>query len=183
MNHLHALRTRFAHWLWAILLNRHVFRREPDFIVGGRENPYLRRWHLIPRNPVFNIYLHHFLRSDDDRAHHCHPWLSLSLILAGSYTEHTIARGGVHHRRYYSAGDLRLRSARFAHRIEIQPGNPCWTLFITGPVVREWGFHCPHGWVPHADFVGTDPGDIGRGCDAPSRPPRPFWRAWNRKNA
>jgi hypothetical protein len=26
--------------------------REPDFIIGGRERPYLRRHWLIPRNPL-----------------------------------------------------------------------------------------------------------------------------------
>ena len=49
-------------------------KRHPDFIVGGKDNPYLLRWFVIPRNPVFNIYLHRFLRSDDDRALHDHPW-------------------------------------------------------------------------------------------------------------
>ena len=48
--------------------------REPDFIIGGHEAPYLRRHWLIPRNRFFNIYVHEFLRSDDDRALHDHPW-------------------------------------------------------------------------------------------------------------
>lgn len=41
--------------------------RNPDFIIGGAD-PYMLRWWVIPRNKVFNIYLHRFLRSDDDRA-------------------------------------------------------------------------------------------------------------------
>ena len=52
-----------------------VQRRAPDFVIGGSDNPYLLRWFLIPRNPVFNVYLHKFMRSDDDRALHTHPWL------------------------------------------------------------------------------------------------------------
>ena len=42
----------------------------------------------------------------------------------------------------------------------------CWTLFITGPVVRDWGFHCPDaGWVFWKNFVDArDAGSIGRGC-------------------
>lgn len=31
--------------------------RAPDFIIGGRENPYLLRWFVIPRNPLCNIYV------------------------------------------------------------------------------------------------------------------------------
>lgn len=68
--------------------------REPDFIIGGAADPYVRRWWLIPRNPVLNVYLHEFLRSDDDLALHDHPWWNASLLLWGTYTEHTIAAGG-----------------------------------------------------------------------------------------
>jgi hypothetical protein len=32
-------------------------------------------------------------------------------------------------------------------------------------VVRDWGFHCPQGWVPWRKFVAADnPGAVGRGC-------------------
>ena len=41
--------------------------REPDFIIGGAERPYIRRWWIIPRNKLFNIYLHQVLRDDDER--------------------------------------------------------------------------------------------------------------------
>lgn len=153
-----------------ILVDRiiaHLTRRPPDFIVGGAERPYLRRWWLIPRNPVFNVYMHEFLRSDDDRALHDHPWMNLSVLLRGSYTEHTIDAGGIHRRQVLKAGAVRARlSGRFAHRIELHDGT-CWTLFITGPRYREWGFHCPaRGWVHWRDFTDArDSGAIGRGCD------------------
>lgn len=153
---------RFADWLilW-------VLRRAPDFIIGGHERPYLRRWWLIPRNPIFNVYVHQFLRSDDDRALHCHPWANASLILRGRYTEHTIAAGGVHQHRVLAAGAWKIRfSGRHAHRIELTDG-PCWTLFLTGPRYRNWGFHCPNRWVPWQEFTAPDDaGGIGRGCDA-----------------
>jgi hypothetical protein len=62
--------------------------RNPDFVIGGNERPYLLRWWVIPRNPVFNVYLHCFLRSDDDRALHTHPWLfNVSWLLLGKYRE------------------------------------------------------------------------------------------------
>lgn len=60
-----------------------------DGIDGGPVREYLHRWHIIPRNPWFNIYLHHFLRGDDDRANHDHPWWSCSLLLTNMYREHT----------------------------------------------------------------------------------------------
>lgn len=138
--------------------------RAPDFIIGGHDDPYVRRWWVIPRNKWFNIYLHQFLRSDDDRALHDHPWVNLSILLQGEYREHTIAAGGVGHVVTRRAGDMKARLPGTAHRIEIDA--PCWTLFITGPVVRNWGFHCPKGWRPWQQFVDKkDAGSVGRGCD------------------
>lgn len=139
--------------------------RPPDFIIGGTENPYLRRWFLIPRNKLFNVYFHEIVRSDDDRALHDHPWWNVSIILTGGYFEHTIAAGGVHVRRWRGPGSIKLRRAKAAHRLEV--GAPCRTLFITGPRMREWGFHCPEaGWRHWRVFTSGPNGEtIGKGCD------------------
>jgi hypothetical protein len=138
--------------------------RPPDYIVGEPENPYLCRWWVIPRNKWGNIYLHQFLRSDEDRALHDHMYVNLSYLLEGEYVEHTIAAGGVHSAQRYQAGDVRVRLPRTAHRIEVDA--PCWSLFVTGPRVREWGFHCPRGWRHWREFVNPqDTGTVGRGCD------------------
>lgn len=139
--------------------------RRPDFVIGGTEQPYLLRWYLLPRNPIFNAYLHLFLRSDDDRALHDHPWFNLSIILEGEYVERTICAGGINQRDRRVAGGLKFRTPWHAHRVEID--RPCWTLFLTGPRIRVWGFHCvERGWVRWQDFVEhTDHGNIGKGCD------------------
>lgn len=135
-------------------------RGGPHFVVGPPRDPYLLRWYILPRNPLFNVYLHKFMRDDDDRAMHDHPWPSVSLLLRGRYVEQTAAG-----RKEYRAGSVVCRPARYTHRVELPGGVPCWTLFITGPRVREWGFHCPKGWIHWRDFVApTDPGNIGRGC-------------------
>lgn len=138
--------------------------RAPDFIIGEPARPYMRRWWLIPRNPVFNVYLHHFLRSDDDRALHDHPWWNLSVLLEGRYVEHTIAAGGINYHRELSAGAVKFRLAKAAHRIELIDG-PVWTLFITGPRFRSWGFHCPKRWVHWREFTSPEnKGEVGAGC-------------------
>lgn len=141
-------------------------RRAPDVVIGGTGDPYLARWWVIPRNPVLNVYLHLFLRSDDDRALHDHPWANASIVLSGEYTEHQILAGGVCPRLVRRAGDIVVRpSGRIAHRIELHDG-PCWTLFLTGPRYRTWGFHCPDGWVRWQDFTAGKQGElIGRGCE------------------
>lgn len=138
--------------------------RKPDINIGGEANPYLRRWWLIPRNRIFNVYLHNFMRSDDDRALHDHPWWNVSVLLHGRYVEHTIAAGGINARTERQAGAVKFRGAASAHRIELVDG-PCWTLFITGPRIREWGFHCPQGWRHWRIFTSGPNGEtIGRGC-------------------
>lgn len=185
-----------------------VARRDPDFIVGADAagGAYLQRWYITPwrhwqtrmrnraqRVPTRarrfaawaagllpNLYLHQFLRDDDDRALHDHPSWAASLILDGGYIEHTIDAGGIHRRRRYLAGALRLLPTAHAHRIElpkercwiagrgiVRASIPCWTLFLMGPTVRAWGFHCPQrGWVPWQEFTAPGkPGDIGKGCD------------------
>lgn len=192
---------RLAAYLARHLLTRVAAVRPPDFIVGAGnpEGPYLNRWFLTPwrpwqralgerarANPTWwnrtaerlarllpNVYLHEFLRDDDDRALHDHPSWGASLLLVGSYVEHTIAAGGVHHRNLYRAGDFRFMPRTHAHRIELRrtaDGHalPCFTLFAFGPAVREWGFHCPErGWVHWRQFTaGDNPGEIGPGCDA-----------------
>lgn len=146
-----------------------AMERGPDFVIGGQDKPYLFRWFLIPRNRFFNIYLHKFLRSDDDRALHDHPWPWCSILLRGSYVEWSKPAPGSplgFTVQRFEEGSVRFHGPRFAHRLVIDTGTVCWTLFITGPRVREWGFHCPKGWVSWKKF--TDPEDsgaVGPGCD------------------
>lgn len=170
----------FVDWLADQLIRRIATARAPDLIVGRDhpDGPYLNRWWVIPRNRLFNVYLHQFLRDDDDRALHDHPWAWCSLLLRGGYVEHTIAAGGIHHRHVRHAPSVKFSLPSRAHRVELFKwwGPPdyarcvpsrCWTLFITGPVVRQWGFHCPErGWVPSFEFVNPDDvGSIGKGCE------------------
>jgi hypothetical protein len=141
---------------WAATL----MEREPDFVIGPKDDPYLRRWWIIPRNEGCNVYLHEILRSDDDRALHDHPWANTSMLLDGRYVEHT-GGGSV----LREAGSIVSRQASDSHRLEILPGERAVSLFMTGPKVREWGFWCPNGWVHWRDFTAGDNGElVGRGC-------------------
>ena len=153
------------------MLRRFLSRlgRDPDFIIGTKPDPYIRRWWILPRNRWFNIYLHNILRSDDDRALHDHPWWNVSIVLKGGYVEVLPGPGGVtdpdtFRRIWRRPGSVLARRAGAAHRLEIHDRS-AWTLFITGPRIREWGFYCPRGWVFWKRFVASDnPGAIGRGC-------------------
>ncbi len=176
------------------LILRWARNREPDFIIGGRRNPYLRRHWLTPWSRCYRdlpkdqkktlwqefvtrlpgLYVHEFLRSDDDRAHHCHPWLwNASWVLENSYLEHVIRAGGVLVKTLLKVGDWKFRFGPAPHRVELLRDEtgaeiPCWTLFFTGWRYRDWGFHCPEqGYIPWRRFTAADdPGAVGKGCDA-----------------
>jgi hypothetical protein len=138
-------------------LQKKIAKRNPDFKVGQR---YLSRWWIIPRNPFFNIYYHNFKASDDDRALHCHMYINCSFLLNGRYIEHQ--ENGNYDR---SEGALIMRLPKTLHRIQLRPNETCWTLFITGPRVRAWGFQVgpvvrnifgwktKSGWMHHEEFV------------------------------
>jgi len=132
-------------------------RRPPDRAIG---DGYLLRWYLIRRTPVCNAYLHCFTGSDDDRALHDHPWPSASLCLSGRMIEVLPDEDF----RWVEPGTVVFRRARHAHRLELVKG-PVWTLFLTGPVVREWGFWCAQGWRHWKEFCDETGDRRGRGCD------------------
>lgn len=180
---------RFADWLI-----KKADHRPPDFIIEhGDGNLAVRRWYLIRRNRWFNIYLHEIIASDDARALHDHPWWNCSIILRGGYDEvrfssyywETVKRlgrlpsGAVYDdKRWRSEGDIIFRRAHTPHRLilapvyaSFQPGTSptakeCWSLFITGPTIRDWGFWCAQGWRHYKAFVKMDgnKSGIGKGC-------------------
>lgn len=151
-----------VNWLFRKML-RLAYERKPDFLIGGDVNPYMYRWWVIPRNKIFNIYLHEMLRDDDDVLHD-HPWASMSIILAAPMLFEKFKNGEYIARRPISTGQVIFRRASFAHQMIVP--RPAWTLFITGPVVRSWGFHCPKGWRLWNDYVEKTEGASvkGRGC-------------------
>lgn len=60
---------------------RQQMEREPDFLIGEPSAPYMRRWWIVPRNRMQNVYLHEILRSDTDEALHDHPFDNTSLLI------------------------------------------------------------------------------------------------------
>lgn len=122
--------------------------RTPDLIISDDHGePYLYRWHVIPRNSTCNVYAHIQVASDPARPLHDHPWDNTSVILSGGYFERMTmypndpewAKRALMHKRV--RGDLVSRKATFAHRL-LLPENIRYTmtLFTSGPKIQEWGF-------------------------------------------
>lgn len=105
--------------------------------LGHPDCPYVYRW-MFGHKRVGSIRLHHWLGRDDDRAPHDHPWSFVTVVLRGGYID--CARVGpalVGDR--LRRGSVRYRPALHQHTVVPDTGG-CWTLVLTGPVRRNWGF-------------------------------------------
>jgi hypothetical protein len=164
--------------------------KKPNFLIILRDGKrYVDRWYLIPQNPWFNIYLHR-ISADDNQVLHDHPWNNLSIILKGGYYEtRPVPRDRTtdifysdKETKWFGPGSLIFRKSTFAHRLALKDlpaggstaddtpvrKQPCWSLFITGPVARwvlhggkrktNWGFHTRHGWITHARLIRMENG-------------------------
>lgn len=140
-------------------LIRKVAWRKPDMTIYRRDNEhYIHRWYVTPRNRYFNVYLHQTLL-DDDEPPHDHPWANVSILLRGGYWETVFnplqdSRGVWHlpgFVRWRPPGSVVFRRATRVHRLTVEntDARESWSLFITGPVVRDWGFWGKRGWITH----------------------------------
>lgn len=100
--------------------------------LGLNECIYLVRWRF--ETPWFSVRLHHWLGPDDDRNKHDHPWDFVTFVLKGGYLDSSPA--GDEHLR---APAVKYRSAEHQHTVFPDPGG-CWTIIVTGPKIRKWGF-------------------------------------------
>lgn len=101
--------------------------------------------------------------SDSDRHLHDHPWNNISIILRGWYWEEMPANPIQDPEMdAFPTGrktTLRLplvpvfRRATDRHRLVIQDGECCLSLFIMFPRQRDWGFWTENGWVYWRDYL------------------------------
>jgi hypothetical protein len=128
------------------------------------EEPYLERYYLFLKDRKkfpFNIFLHHFLKSDPDEVHD-HPWNYATLIIKGGYYEwipqfNSAGQKTGEIAKWRKPGHFRFCKAESYHRIELDPNVDCWTIFMPGMQKREWGFLARAGkelrWVPHFEYL------------------------------
>lgn len=112
---------------------------------------YLDRWYIIPRNKYFNIYLHRFRGSDYAGALHDHPWWNVTIKLKGDITEIYEASTYTNFRRRLRSFRPYFRNPWMMHRF-ILDSETAWTLFITGPRVRDYGYRL-NGWTHYKDMI------------------------------
>jgi hypothetical protein len=100
--------------------------------LGRPECPYMFRWVLVVFG--FAIRIHKWIRSDDKRHFHNHPWPFIVICLRGFYVD--VSPKG---RDLVKAGSIRFRSASHSHYVEV-PKTGALTLLFTLPVTQNWGF-------------------------------------------
>lgn len=130
------------------MIDRFIRRasRGKRVLIGPPDNPLMTRYFVIPRNPVFNVYLHHIHRSDKGDLHD-HRGANISVVLRGRYYEQCFAsrpvEGGAYPRLRVKIIDRlrpRFRWAGTPHKLILMHG-PVWSLFFKFPHTRNWGFY------------------------------------------
>lgn len=155
-------------------VSRHLPYRE----ISGEKGVFLRKYLLYrtsQEKDSVRIHLHHFLRGDEDKEPHDHPWSwAVSLILVGGYTEERLIPKPISYIPFSRSGRLGFAMVKIPfkpfsinyigletkHRVTIPEGKDAWTLFISGPVVKSWGFyqclaqgHDPSGYAEVYDYI------------------------------
>jgi hypothetical protein len=101
-------------------------------VLGLPECPYVYRWRF--ESPFGSIRIHHWVGPDDARHLHDHPWSFITFILRGGYDE--ITPEGT---KTLNAFSIHYRPAKYQHSVQPHSGS-VWTMIITGPRIRYWGF-------------------------------------------
>ena len=118
-------------------------------IIHDREykEPYLIRYYVFLKdrnNFPFNIFIHKFMKGDDDEDMHDHPWGFFHIILSGGYWEEVPQdqndlNQGIQ-KIWRETGYWNCVSAEYKHRIELEDNIKPWTIFIPLNKMSKWGF-------------------------------------------
>ena len=138
--------------------------KTPYFHLKDGDDIYMERYWLVKPDAKGGngVRIHHTMRSDSDRALHDHPWASTSVILKGGFWEimpkdqaqATSLDETEFVRLWRSPGQAIHRAATDRHRLELPEGQSCWTMFITGPWEKDWGFYDTKlGWIYWRDYL------------------------------
>lgn len=135
-------------WRWP----RIIWRQR----LGKPGDPYLIRW--VVDVGRFSVRLHRWLGSDDLRAPHDHAWGFWSILIAGKMWDRTPGQSGGYtgDRPFLERARRWLRPEYFTaeHRHSVRVGpKGAWSILLTGPEEREWGFWTPRRGGPDRGIV------------------------------
>lgn len=100
--------------------------------LGDKNNPYLVRYTFLFFN--FSIRIHHWIRSDDERAFHDHAYNFISILLKGSYYNIT-----PNSKKLIKAPFVWYSKATDQHYLKIV--KEAWTIVLCSKPFRKWRFY------------------------------------------
>lgn len=106
--------------------------------LGNPECPYVERWVIETR--WFSIRLHKWLGDDDLRNLHDHSWDYVAMVIKGVYTEKLDEDQGEGFIYWMIPWKPVYRKAERRHAVHPVGPWPVWSILLTGPEKREWGF-------------------------------------------
>ncbi len=150
---------------WLPRLLTRIFKH--NFIVNCDHDVYLRRWYVI-RRQSFGLFIHQFVRSDEDRALHDHPWDFIVIPIWRGYIEHSecpsckgagwqgptldsffaanlgcsrCSTTGIIQKRIWPILGTRWRPATYRHRVELLKGDPVTnTSRVLSPCITAYTY-------------------------------------------
>lgn len=120
-----------------------MFKFKRDTLLRADGKDYMERWVLT--YPFGMVRIHKIISSDVDYHLHDHPWDFVTIMLKGSYCEHTPINNKAKvypcatSMEYHFAPSARFIRADEYHRLTVNRG-PIWTLVLTGRKKNKWGF-------------------------------------------
>jgi hypothetical protein len=112
----------------------------PQREIGWHEiGEEFTRWTLL-WTPWFTIYLHRLVALKMHPQCHDHPWGFIAVLLKGGYWEF---HDGLWE--WKRPGSVLIRPAEWSHNVVTDENmGVSWSMIITGPKRREWGFQACH---------------------------------------
>lgn len=104
--------------------------------LGKIECPYAYRYVFLFFG--FGLRVHVWLRSDDKRYKHSHPWWFCTLVVKGSYKDVYDSEGQEKSDKL-NRFSFRFRKSNHKHYVDIPEGG-CVTILLTGRPKQKWGF-------------------------------------------
>jgi hypothetical protein len=117
----------------------------PTDLITIDGQPYLERFFLLGSARSQGSARYHHILSSDPQDMHDHPWDFITTILSGSYVETTTDSECE-----YGPGSVLVRRAEHLHRLTIS--SPVWTMVVTSPARRSWGYQVGARWVPWQSY-------------------------------
>ena len=135
--------SKFLFYTWDKLMI--VTDRKSIIMDRNNKEPYLVRYYILfkdrNQNIPFNIFIHKFMKGDDDELHN-HPWGYFTYILSGGYYERVLYNDGKQINHWRKPGFFQKVDHTHVHTITLNDNSKdsCWTLFIPFKRKNEWGF-------------------------------------------